>query len=181
MVVLLVGAAVSAAAKLAIEDRRDRAMEEKIGNTQSELLRIGAQIASIKDAELETPNDYIAAYAQVEPLEKDYDQKLESFSKVYNAMRERDSHRSLLDLQRWTGTHHPRTWEQMSEIVSLVRQINDITKREISVVHAMASLPESERARFWHEQFLPLASQEHALREQLRVVGEGHPNDSATQ
>jgi hypothetical protein len=38
----------------------------------------------------------------------------------------------------------------MSEIIALVQQINSITKREISVVHAMTSVPESERPRFWH-------------------------------
>jgi hypothetical protein len=40
-------------------------------------------------------------------------------------------------------------------------------------VHAVASLPEPERVRFWHEQFMPLAAQEHALREQPQVVGQG--------
>jgi hypothetical protein len=69
----------------------------------------------------------------------------------------------------------------MSEIISLVRQINELTKREISVVHAMASLSEPERLRFWHEQFMPLAAQEHALREQLQVVGEGQAPDSSVQ
>ncbi len=61
----------------------------------------------------------------------------------------------------------------MSEIIGLVRQINEVTKREISVVHAMASRPEPESMRFWHERFMPLAVQEHALCEQLQVVGEG--------
>ena len=140
------------------------------------------QCDSIKDdAGLTTPNDFIAAYAQVEPLEKEYDQKLDKFNKLYNAIRERDAHRSLFDLQRFRGTHHPKSWEQMSEIIALVREINDVTKREISVVHAMASLPESDRARFWHEQFLPLAAEEHALREQLRVVGQGEASDATTQ
>jgi hypothetical protein len=57
----------------------------------------------------------------------------------------------------------------MSEIIGLVREINEVTKRQISVVHAMASLPEPERMRFWHEQFMPLGAQEHAPREQVRT------------
>lgn len=69
----------------------------------------------------------------------------------------------------------------MSEIIRLVREINDITKREISVVHAMAPLPEPERLRSWHEQFMPLAAQEHALREQLQVAGQSQPPDSSIQ
>jgi hypothetical protein len=69
----------------------------------------------------------------------------------------------------------------MSQIIEIVRQINDTTKREISVVHAMSSLPEPERARFWHEQFMPLAAQEDALRQELRVVGEESPTGSSVQ
>ena len=69
----------------------------------------------------------------------------------------------------------------MSEIIGLVRRINDLTKREISVVHAMGSLPEAERARFWHEQFLPLAFEERRLRHQLEVVGQGEVGKSITQ
>jgi len=178
---LLLTAAAAIAVTLVIEDRKDRAMAQEIEATQSELLAIGAQITSIKDADLTTPNDFIAAYAQVEPLQKEYDQKLDAFIKLYNVARERDSHRSFFDLQRLRGTHHPESWQRLSEIISLVRQINDVTKREISVVHAMASLSEPERARFWHEQFLPLAAQEHALREQLQIVGQGRATDSTTQ
>jgi hypothetical protein len=64
----------------------------------------------------------------------------------------------------------------MSEIIGLVRQINEITKRESSVVHAMGGLPGAERPQFWHEPFLPLAAQEHALREKAndRRPGKGN-------
>ena len=69
----------------------------------------------------------------------------------------------------------------MSEIIGLVREISEVTKRQISVVHAMASLPEPERMRFWHEQFMPLPAPEHVLREQLQVVGQGQTPDSSVQ
>ena len=126
-------------------------------------------------------NDFIAAYAQVEPLEKEYNQNLQKFAELCRTAKERDSHRSLIDLQKLRCRHHPETWEKMSQIIELVRQINDITKREISVVHAVSSLPEPERGRFWHEQFMPLAAQDHALREELRAVGQGQPLGSSVQ
>jgi hypothetical protein len=143
------------------------------------LRELGAQITAIKNVGLTSMNDYIAAYAQVEPLEKEYDQKLQKFTDLYRTAKERDSHRSVMNLQRLRGKHHPETWENMSQIIDLVRQINDVTKREISVVHAMASLP--ERARFWHEQFMPLAAEEHTLRQELRIVGQEPPPASAVQ
>ena len=156
-----------------IEDRKDKDLAAQLEKAESDLLGLGAEIAGIKDADVETTNDFIAAYAQVEPLEKEYDAKLQQFSELYQRARERDSHRVIFDPQRFRGRHHPETWDKMSEIISLVRQINEITKREISVVHAMTSLPEPERLRFWHEQFMPLAAQEHALREQLQIAGQG--------
>src|SRR6516225_10880610 len=178
--VVLTGAAVVAmllviGVAFAIQGRRDTALATEIERTQFELLGLGGQITAIKDADLTTTNDYIAAFAQIEPIQKEYDEKLQKFSDLYSYARERDSHRGLIDIQRLRGKHHPETWDRMSEIIALVRQINDITKRESSVVHAMVGLPDAERPKFWHEQFLPLAAQEHALREKLVIVGQGKP------
>lgn len=172
---------IGVATEFSIENRRDEATAADITRAESDLQELGAQIAAIKDGDVISMNDFIAAYAQVEPLEKEYDQKLQKFTDLYRTAKEQDSHRSLLDFQRLRGRHHPVSWEKMSQIIEIVRQINDITKREISVVHAMSSLPEPERARFWHEQFMPLAAQEHALRQELRVVGEESPTGSSVQ
>jgi hypothetical protein len=144
-------AAAAVATALAIQDRKDDAITAEITREESHLRELGAQIASIKDADLTSRNDFIAAYAQVEPLE------------------------------RLHGRYHPESWEKMSQIIDLVRKINEATKREISVVHAMAGLPEPERARFWHEQFMPLAAQEHALRERLQIVGQEQAPDCSVQ
>lgn len=178
---IVMTAAVAVATALAIQDRRDEAITAEITRAESDLRELGVQIAAIKDADLTSMNDFISAYAQVEPLEKEYDQKLQKFAELYRTAKERDSHRSLIDLQRLRGRHHPESWEKMSQIINLVRQINEITKGEISVVHAMSSLPEPERTRFWHEQFMPLAAQEHALREELQRVGQEKPPGSSVQ
>ena len=39
------------------------------------------------DANLTTTNDFIAAYAQVEPLEKEYEAKLDRFSELFHHAR----------------------------------------------------------------------------------------------
>jgi hypothetical protein len=57
-------------------------------------------------------------------------------------------------------------------IIDLIRQINSVMKEEASVIHDMSLLPEQERGQFWHEEFLPLLAQEHALRERLLLEGE---------
>ena len=180
-VAMLVACIATAGVTLVVRDRNEKEMLSQLERSQAELRTLGGQIANIKDADVTSANDFISAYAQVEPLEKEYEGKLQQFSGLYERARERDSHRGWLDLERLRGRHHPETWEKMSEIIGLVREINEVTKRQISVVHAMASLPEPERMRFWHEQFMPLAAQEHALREQLQVAGQGRTPDSSVQ
>jgi hypothetical protein len=105
-----------------------------------------------------------------QPIQKEYDEKLQKFSDLYSYARERDSRRGLIDIQRLREKHHPETWDRMSEFIALVRQINDIAKLESSVVHAMACLPDAERA-----------AQEHSFREKLVFVGEGKPPTSSNQ
>jgi hypothetical protein len=180
-VVILVVCIAAAGSTLVVRDRNEKEMLSQLERSQSDLRVLGGQIANIKDADLTSTNDFISAYAQIEPLEKEYEAKLQQFSALYERARERDSHRGWLDLERLRGRHHPETWEKMSAIIGLVRELNEVTKRQISVVHAMASLPEPERMRFWHEQFMPLAAQEHALREQLQVVGQGRTHDPSVQ
>jgi hypothetical protein len=180
-VIVLLVCILAAGVTLFLRDRNEKEMLSRLERSQADLRMLGGQIANIKDADLTSANDFISAYAQIEPLEKEYEVKLQQFSGLYERARERDSQRAWLDFERLRGRHHPETWEKMSEIIGLVREINEVTKREIAVVHAMALLPEPERMRFWHEQFMPLAAQEHALREQLQVVGQGQTPDSSVQ
>jgi anti-sigma-K factor RskA len=73
---ILVIAAIGIAAEFEIEDRREEALAAEIARAESDLRELGAQVAYIKDGDLTSMNDFISAYAQVEPLEKEYDQKL---------------------------------------------------------------------------------------------------------
>src|SRR2546429_9207426 len=72
---VLTGAAVLAAAvtvtiALAIQDRTDRRLTSDIERTQSDLLRLGARITAIKDGGLQKHTDYIAAFGQIETIQK---------------------------------------------------------------------------------------------------------------
>ena len=57
----------------------------------------------------------------------------------------------------------------------------EVTKKEASVIHDMASLPAEEQVQFWHDEFMPLAEPEHALRERLLLVGQSVSPERATQ
>ena len=57
------------------------------------------QIGDIKDADLVSMNDYISAYAQVEHLQSDYDQKLQKYSKLCSLAQKRDSDRGIFNVE----------------------------------------------------------------------------------
>jgi hypothetical protein len=154
---------------VAIQGHEDRVLERDIERTSSKLQLLGGQIADIKDAHLVSMNDYIGAYAQIAPLENDYDQQLEKLRNLYVLAQERSQ--KTVKIPQFRSAYHPKVWENMSEIIAITSQLSDIIKRQTSVVHEMASLPEGERLQFWHEQFLPLEAQEQVLREKLLAVG----------
>jgi len=154
---------------VAIQQREDRMLESEIERTASKLQVLGGQIADIKDAPLVSMNDYIGAYAQIAPLETEYDHELEEFRNLYVLAQERS--RRTVKIPRFRTAYHPKTWENMSEILDITSQLSDVIKRQTSVIHEMTSLPQSERLRFWHEQFVPLEAQEQALRERLLATG----------
>jgi len=62
---------------LGIQSHNDHVLGAQVAQSELELRTLGAQIAAIKDHQFGTMSEYIAAYARVEPLLKDYDQKLQ--------------------------------------------------------------------------------------------------------
>ena len=99
-VVILVVCIAAAGGTLVVRDRNEEEMLSQLERSQSDLRVLGGEIANIKDANLTSTNDFIGAYAQIEPLEKEYEAKLQQFSGLYERARERDSHRGWLDLER---------------------------------------------------------------------------------
>ena len=166
---------------LGIQSRNDRVLGAQVAQSESELRTLGAQIAAIKDHQFGTMSEYIAAYARVEPLLRDYDQKLQQYSELCSTAQQRDQKRGLINIRGLHSLYNAEVWRNNSELIELVRQVNEVTKKEASVIHDMASLPAAEQVQFWHEEFMPLAAQEHALRERLLVVGQRVSPERATQ
>jgi hypothetical protein len=154
------------------------------GTTRLELATsrtLGAQIAAIKDHQFGSISEYIAVYARVEPLLKDYDQKLQQYSELCSTAQQREQSRGLINIQRLHSRYNVETWRNSTEVIELVRQVNEVTKKEASVIHDMAALPAEEQVQLWHDEFMPLAEQEHALREQLLIIGRKASPERATQ
>jgi len=52
--------------------------------------------------------------------------------------------------------------------------------RQSSPPRWVSNMPENEQVQFFHEEFLPLAKEEHALREQLPEVGQRSSSSPST-
>lgn len=178
---LLLAAVLGVALALGIQKHNDRVLGAQVAQSESELRILGAQIAAVKDHQFGTMNEYIAAYARVEPLLKDYDQKLQQYSELCGTAQQREQNRGLINIQRLHSRYNAEVWRNNSELIELVRQVNEVTKKEASVIHDMASLPAEEQVQFWHDEFMPLAEQEHALRQQLLLLGQRLSPERATQ
>ena len=125
--------------------------------------------------------EYVTAYAQIEPLLTEYDQKLQEYSELYNTAQRRDQKRGLINIRRLQNRYNPEVWCNTSELIALIREINDVMKKEAPVIHDMRSIPEQEQVQFWHEEFMPLVAQEHALRERLVIAGQKVSQERSTQ
>jgi hypothetical protein len=160
----------SVAIALGIQNHDDHLLTAQITQTEAELRAIGARITDIKDHDFNTMADYVTAHARVKPLLKDYDRKLHGYSDLCDTAQERDRQRRVINVQRLYNRYNPELWRNTSEIIELIRQINAVMKKEASVIRDMSSLPEPEQVQFWHEEFMPLLAQEHALRERLLLA-----------
>jgi len=178
---IFLGVVLIVAVALAIQKRNDRVLDAQVAQSESELRTLGAQIAAIKDRQFGTMSEYFAAYARVEPLLKDYDQKLQQYSELCSTAQQRDEKRGLINIRRLYSRYNAEAWWNNSALIELVGQVNEVTKKEASVIHDMASLPADEQVQFWHDEFMPLAAQEQALREQLLLVGQRASPERATQ
>jgi hypothetical protein len=164
-----------------IESHNDRVLDTQVTENQSEMRLVGAQISQTKDRDFESMAQYIQVYARIGPLVNDYDQKLQKYSDLYRSAEQRDEHRSVIHFGRARLRHQPEVWRDGWKIIDLVRQVNEITKKEVSVIQDTSKLPENEQMQFWHEEFMPLTAEEHALREQLREVGQRSSPPSTVQ
>jgi len=106
---------------------------------------------------------------------------LQEYSELYNTAQQRDQKRGPINIRRLHNRYNPEIWRNTSELIALIRQINDVMKQEASVIRDMGSFPEQEQLQFWHEEFMPLVAQEHALREQLLVAGQKVSQEGSTQ
>jgi hypothetical protein len=102
-------------------------------------------------------------------------------NELYDLAQQRVQKRGLINIQRLHSRYNPEVWRNTSELITIIREINDVMRKEASVIRDMRSLPEQEQVQFWRQEFMPLVAQEHALRERLLVAGQKVSQERSTQ
>jgi len=100
---------------LDIRNHYDRVLSLHMRESESELSAVGAQIAAIKDHDFKSMDDYIAAYARVEPLTILYDRKLQRYSDLYRIAQERAQHRCVIHVGSQDTRYRPEPWQMGRE------------------------------------------------------------------
>ena len=170
---LIVAAGVIAVVlEFAIQSHDERVLTGQMIQAETDLKTTGARIADIKDRKFDSMVDYINAYAHLEPLLDEYDHKLHQYVDLCNRAQLQDERWWMINKKSLRRRHNSEICRNTSGIIELTGQINAVMKKEASVIQDMSSLPEQEQVQFWHEEFAPLLTQEHALREELLSVGQ---------
>src|SRR5712675_1986921 len=143
--VIAFGSVLAVGLTLGLQNHEDHVLTAQITQTEADLRVLGGRIANIKDHQFETMAEYVAAYAEIEPLLTEYDQKLQQYSGLYSKAQERDQKRGLINIQRLHNRYSPEVWRDTSELIALIREINDVMLKEASVIQDMGTLPEQEQ------------------------------------
>ena len=178
---LVAGAVLAGIVAIGVQRHNDQQLAAQMIRSEVELQTTGAEISGIKDHEFKTMAEYVNAYVQVAPLLDEYDHKLEAYADLCKRAQRRDERRSLINILRNQNSYSSDVWRNASEIIQLVRAISGVMRKEASVIRDMSSLPNEEQVQFWHEEFVPLLGQEHALRERLALAGQKMSSESTAQ
>jgi hypothetical protein len=178
---LVAGTVVAGIVGIGVQRHNDQQLAAQMIRSEVQLQTTGAEISGIKDHVFKTMAEYVNAYVQVAPLLDDCDHKLEAYADLCKRAQRRDERRSLINILRNQNSYSSDVWRDASEIIQLVRAISAVMRKEASVIRDMNSLSNEEQVQFWHEEFVPLLAQEHALRERLALAGQKMSSESTSQ
>ena len=150
-----------------IQNGSDRILTRDIEASNTALKELTTKIAGIKQQKLETTQDYINAYNELEPLIPDLDEKILHAEELYQKGKQQNEARGFVNIQRFYHDD-PENWKRYLSVMDFLRQENRLTKQEVSVAKDMATLATEDQPRFWQAQFRPLLEQEFALRQKMR-------------
>lgn len=159
----------SVAITFGIQNGYDRIATIRLEDGMKDFKDVADKIGAIKGRDLQTTKDYIDAYAEMEPLQVEYDNRLRAFTDFLSEAKQKDKNRGPINIQHLYSKHKEwLVWDD--EIADLLRQGNELTKQEVLAAKQMASLPESYQPKFWQKNFRPLLEEEATLRQKIESL-----------
>jgi hypothetical protein len=163
-----------AAVCFGIQNGNDRKTTAQVEGGAKGFQDVAQRIGAIKNRDLRTTRDYIAAYEEIAPLLAEFDAKLQLFTDALSQARARDQSRGPFNIQRLYRKHNEwMAWD--ASTFELLRQDSEITSKQVQVVKQMAELPERDQLEFWRRNFQPLQQEEEALRQRLASAKQTMP------
>ena len=147
-----------------IQNGSDRILTRDFEASNAALKELMTKVGGIKQRKLETTQDYIDAYAELEPLIADLDAKIARAEELYQKAKHQDESRGPVNIQRFYH-NDPQNWKSYVTVMDFLRQSSELTKQEMAAARDMAALPQQDQPRFWNAQFRPLIEQEDVLRQ----------------
>jgi len=158
-----------------IQNGNDRVSTAKIEEGRKDFQDVAVKIGGIKSRELRTTKDYIDAYAEMEPLLAEFDGQLRQFTIILNEAQQEDTNRGPLNVRHLFRNNEKEMVEWDFQTFELLRQDNELTRKQILVTKQMAALPQEYQVEFWKKNFQPLAEEEDILRQKIAEVMKGKP------
>ena len=157
-----------------VQNGTDRRLTARIKESTKDFGDIANKIGSIKGRQLQTTQDYIDAYEEIDPLLVQFDQRFQRFNDIANESKQLDSTRGPLNIQRlYRGHNQEIVWND--QIFDLLRQDIDLTRKQVAVVRQMEVLPQDSQVDYWRNNFQPLREQEDVLRNKIAVLMQHKP------
>jgi hypothetical protein len=160
----------SLAVTYGVQNGTDRRMVEKIEAVAKDLIAVATKIGTIKQRDLQTTDDYIQAYSEIDALLPDFESKIQECADVYREARQTDENRGLINTQLFYKSHKPEMWKNNIDMLDLLRQVDSLTKQEALTARNMAALPARDQVNFWQKEFKPLLVQEDDLRQKIQIA-----------
>jgi len=157
-----------------IQNGHDRMRTAEIEQAARGFQAVAEKIGSIKSRDFKRTQDYIEAYAELDPLLTEFDIALKRFDEIIAEADRLDRSRGPLNIQRLYPRH--QQWMQWdAKTFDLLHQDSQLTRRQIETIKEMANVPSQQQVAFWKRNVQPLLEQEDEIRAQMASVMKTKP------
>ena len=118
---------------------------------------MAVKIFSLKHQKLNTTEDYIHAYNEIDTVLPNLTAKVQSLAEAINQIEIRDRARGAINIQRFYKTSGPEYTKILKDMIEELRESVSLTREESTVIRKMAELPDQEQVAFGSRSLSPFS------------------------